>query len=70
MNKDRLQVLANWLMDKSYYYNERDGAMESAIKYAKEDVCRTIGDYITEIIEMDDEQIDNIIKEIEREELK
>ena len=70
MNKDRLQILANWLMDKSYYYNERDGAMESAIRCAKQDVCVTIGDYIDEIIEMDDEQIDNIIKEIEREELK
>ena len=62
MNKDRLQILANWLMDKSYYYNERDGAMESAIKYAKQDVCMTIGDYIDEIIEMDDEQIKNELK--------
>ena len=32
-------------------------------------VC-IIASYINEIIEMDDEQIDNIIKEIEREELK
>ena len=47
---------------QSYYYNERDGAMESAIKYAKEDVCRTIGDYITEIIAMDNEQIKNELK--------
>ena len=62
MNKDRLQILANWLMDKSYYYTERDGAMESAIRYAKQDICETIGDYIDEIIEMDDEQINNELK--------
>ena len=62
MNKDRLQILANWLMDKSYYDTDRDGIVESAIKYAKEDVCRTIGDYITEIIAMDNEQIKNELK--------
>jgi len=36
--------------------------MESAIRYAKQDVCVTIGDYIDEIIEMDDEQIKNELK--------
>ena len=59
MNKDRLKVLAIWLKTQNIFYDERDGAMESAIKYAKEDVCRTIGDYITEIIAMNDEQIKN-----------
>ena len=68
MNKDRLKILADWLKDKEFY--SHGGVVENAIKYAKEDVCRTIADYIDEIIEMDDEQIDNIIKEIEREELK
>ena len=69
MNKDRLKILADWLKDKEFY-SIRDGVIEDMIKYAKEDVCGTIADYIDEIIEMDDEQIDNIIKEIEREELK
>ena len=69
MNKDRLKILADWLKGKEFY-SIRDGVVEDAIKYAKEDVCGTIADYIDEIIEMDDEQIDNIIKEIEREELK
>ena len=68
MNKDRLKILADWLKDKEFY--SHGGVVENAIKYAKEDVCGTIADYIDEIIEMDDEQIDNIIKEIEREELK
>ena len=69
MNKNRLKILADWLKDKEFY-SIRDGVIEDMIKYAKEDVCGTIADYIDEIIEMDDEQIDNIIKEIEREELK
>ena len=68
-NKDRLKILADWLKDKEFY-SIRDGVIEDMIKSAKEDVCGTIADYIDEIIEMDDEQIDNIIKEIEREELK
>ena len=68
MNKNRLKILADWLKDKEFY--SHGGVVENAIKYAKEDICGTIADYIDEIIEMDDEQIDNIIKEIEREELK
>ena len=68
MNKDRLKILADWLKDKEFY--SHGGVVENAIKYAKEDVCGTIADYIDEIIEMDDEQFNDIIKEIEREELK
>ena len=67
-NKDILKILANWLTDNEFY--SHGGVVENAIKSAKEDVCETIASYINEIIEMDDEQIDNIIKEIEREELK
>ena len=62
MSKDRLKVLAIWLKTQNIFYDERDGAMESAIKYAKQDVCMTIGEYIDEIIEMDDEQIKNELK--------
>ena len=68
MNKDRLKILADWLKSNEFY--SHGGVVENAIKYAKEDVCGTIADYIDEIIEMDDEQIDNKIKEIEREEIK
>ena len=59
MNKDRLKVLAIWLKTQNIFYDERDGAIESAIRYAKEDICVTIGDYIIEILAMDDEQIKN-----------
>ena len=63
MNKDRLKILADWLKDKEFY-SIRDGVIEDVIKYAKEDVCGTIADYIDEIIEMDDEQIKNELKNI------
>ena len=63
MNKDRLKILADWLKDKEFY-SIRDGVIEDRIKYAKEDVCGTIADYINEIIEMDDEQIKNELKNI------
>ena len=62
MNKDRLKILADWLKDKEFY--SHGGVVENAIKYAKEDICGTIADYIDEIIEMDDEQIKNELKNI------
>jgi len=63
MNKDRLKILADWLKDKDFY-SIRDGVIEDMIKYAKEDVCGTIADYIDEILAMDDEQIKNELKNI------
>jgi len=68
MNENKLRILADWLLNKEFY--SHGGVVENAIKSAKEDVCETIASYINEILAMDDEQIDNIIKEIEREELK
>ena len=61
MNKNRLKILADWLKDKEFY-SIRDGVIEDMIKYAKEDVCGTIADYIDEIIEMDDDQVNYEIK--------
>ena len=67
MNKDILKILADWLKAQNifYSYNEHDGAIETAIKNAKQDVCMTIGHYITEILAMDDEQIKNELKDID-----
>ena len=62
MNENKLRILADWLLNKEFY--SRDGVVENAIKYAKEDVCRTISDYIAEIIHMDDEEIKNELKDI------
>ena len=60
MNKDRLKILADWLKSNEFY--SHGGVEENAIKYAKEDVCRTIADYIDEIIEMDVDQVNYEIK--------
>ena len=54
-----LAVLADWLKDSeanvdSYY----DGALESAIKYAKAEVKQEIGSLLEEILEMDVEQLE------------
>ena len=63
MNENKLRILADWLLNKEFY-SIRDGVIEDMIKSAKEDVCGTIADYIDEIIEMDDEQIKNELKDI------
>jgi len=60
--RERLEILANWLKETSlnnpfYKDIETDGTLENAIKSAQEEVCYKIGDYLEEILAMDDEQI-------------
>ena len=62
MNKDRLKILAQWLKEYTYSIDDRDGALETAMKRAKEETMQEIGDYIEEILAMDSEQIDNELK--------
>ena len=64
MNKNRLKILVDWLKSKEFY--SHGGVVENAIKYAKEDICGTIADYIDEIIEMDNDQVNYEIKAIEK----
>ena len=58
----QLEVLAKWLKDYKEPFDERDGALESAINRAKEETMFQIGDYLEEILAMDHEQIDNELK--------
>ncbi len=58
----QLEILAKWLKDHKEIWDERDGALESAIKRSKEDTMFKIGDYLEEILAMDHEQIDNELK--------
>jgi len=57
--KDRLKVLAAWLKD----YGSRDfdpyteGVLESQLRQNKDATIQQIGDYLEEILAMDDEQI-------------
>ena len=62
LNK-RLSILAKWLKEYSYSIDDRDGALETAMKRAKEETMHEIGDYIEEILAMDSEQIETELKQ-------
>ena len=58
----QLEILAKWLKEYTYRIDDRDGALETAMKRAKEETMQQIGDYLEEILAMDHEQIDNELK--------
>ena len=58
----QLAVLAKWLKDYTEGYDERDGALEQAIKNSRKETMFKIGDYLEEILAMDDEQIKDELK--------
>ena len=60
--EDRLKILAQWLKEYTYSIDDRDGALETAMKRATEETMHEIGDYLEEILAMDSEQIDNELK--------
>ncbi len=54
----QLRVLAKWLKDAEDGIDiERDGAMEREVKYGVQECMQKIGDYLEEILNMDDEQL-------------
>ena len=58
----QLEVLAKWLKDYTEGYDERDGALEQAIKNSRTETMFKIGDYLEEILAMSDEQIKDELK--------
>ena len=60
--KDRLKLLAKWLKDYSTYNDVyTEGKLESALRINKDETIQKIGDYLEEILQMDEEQIkDNL----------
>ena len=63
--KNRIKLLAKWLNDveaSTFYYDSyRSGILESEIADAQVEVCNKIGDYLTEILQMDEKQVqDNL----------
>ena len=63
--KNRIKLLAKWLnnADSStfYYDSERSGKLEYEVMQAQVEVCNKIGDMLTEILQMDKEQLrDNL----------
>ncbi len=66
--KQKLEILSTWLKETALNnpFNKdvyRDGTLESAIKSAQEEVMYKIGDYLEEILEMDNVQIENELKQ-------
>jgi hypothetical protein len=60
----RLRLLSIWLKEaESEIDSYTDGKLESSIKYAKKEVKQEIGDYLEEILNLDDESIDKFLKE-------
>ena len=58
--KNRLEVFAKWLKEYSEIHDPyTEGLLEAALRQSNEETIRKIGDYLEEILEMDDEQIKN-----------
>ena len=61
--KDKLKVLAAWLKEYSESYDVyTEGKLETALRQRHEEAIQKIGNYLEEILEMDDEQIKNELK--------
>ena len=65
MIKSKLKLLSEWLLrvDTSHFYYDahHSGKLESEIADAQVEVCNKIGDYLTEILQMDEKQVqDNL----------
>ena len=58
----QLEVLAKWLKDYSESYDERDGALEQAVKNSRVETMFQIGDYLEEILEMNPDQLEDNLK--------
>jgi hypothetical protein len=54
----RLRKFANYLQESTEYISG-DGQLESAIKYAKQEVKNEIGDMLEEILNIDKNEIDD-----------
>ena len=62
--KDQLKVLAVWLKEYSDYEGnyENEGVLETQLRQNKITTIQQIGDYLEEILAMDDEQIKDELK--------
>ena len=58
----QLELLAKWLKDYSESYDERDGALEQAVKNSRVETMFKLGDYLEEILEMNPDQLEDNLK--------
>ena len=66
--EDRIKLLAKWLKDVDYlsfsYDPYSSGKLESAMAYSQAEICNKIGDWLEEILQMDEKQLqDNLEKQ-------
>ena len=63
--KDRLKVLAKWLKDykDGYFDSYTEGVLEAQLRQKHDETIQKIGDYLEEILAMDDEQIKDELKQ-------
>ena len=58
--KNRLEVFAKWLREYSEIHDPyTEGLLEAALRQSNEEAVQKIGDYLEEILAMDDKQIKN-----------
>ena len=60
--EDKIKLLAKWLKDYSTYNDVyTEGKLESALRINKDETIQKIGDYLEEILQMDEKQVqDNL----------
>ena len=65
--EDKIKLLAKWLNDVDYlsfhYDPYSDGKLENAIAHSQAEICNKIGDYLTEILQMDEKQLRDNLEE-------
>tara|TARA_R110001583_G_scaffold87009_7_gene227003 strand:- start:261 stop:446 length:186 start_codon:yes stop_codon:yes gene_type:complete len=60
--KERLELFAKWLQKTTVDFDERDGALESAVKNEREKTIQEIGGLLEEILNLDMETVINELK--------
>ena len=67
VTEKRLRKLSEWLKESpSNVDSYHDGHLESAIKYANQQVKQEIGDMLEEILDISDKKIEEEINEFEK----
>lgn len=60
--KERLELFAKWMQESTVDFDERDGALERAVKNEREKTIQEIGGLLEEILKMDMSTIINELK--------
>ena len=59
--KERLELFAKWMQEKTTTFDERDGVLETALRYERERTIQEIGSLLEEILTL---EMENVIKEL------